>query len=287
MQPPMQRLPFATQKLASRAVISVGGEGAKDFLQNLVTADIDELKPGEATYAALLQPQGKILFDFFILAENGRYAIDCSRVQKADLLKRLTFYKLRAKVSLSESDEEVGVAPVKPANGLSYGDPRTPELGQRLIAGKGTLPEAADHEAYRNGRIRLGIADSDEDIGSGELFPHEANLDQLGAVSFKKGCFIGQEVVSRMEHRGTARNRIVPVYSPKGSPPKGSAVSADGRAFGTVLSASDKEALALIRLDRLKDAVEAGAELLTEAGPIHVRKPAWARFEVALPKGDA
>ncbi|MGE3873069.1 MAG: folate-binding protein YgfZ [Parvibaculaceae bacterium] len=281
----MQRLPFATQKLPSRAVISVAGEGAKDFLQNLVTADIDALGPGEATYSALLQPQGKILFDFFILAENGRYAIDCSKAQKAELLKRLVFYRLRAKVSLSDSDEEVGIAPARPANGLCYTDPRAAQLGARLIAGKGSLPEA-DPEAYRGGRIRLGIADSDEDIGSGELFPHEANLDQLGAVSFKKGCFIGQEVVSRMEHRGTARNRIVPVYVPKGAPAKGSAIEARGKPIGTVLSASDKDALALIRLDRLKDAVEAGDELLTDAGPIHVRKPGWARFDVALPKDD-
>ncbi|MGE0241976.1 MAG: folate-binding protein YgfZ, partial [Parvibaculaceae bacterium] len=192
----MQRLPFATQKLPSRAVISVTGEDAKDFLQNLVTADIDGLKPGQAAYSALLQPQGKILFDFFILAENGRYAIDCSKAQKADLLKRLTFYKLRAKVGLADSDEEVGVAAAKPANGLSYTDPRAAQLGARIIGLKGSLAEA-DQEAYRGGRIRLGIADSDEDIGSGELFPHEANLDQLGAVSFKKGCFIGQEVVSR------------------------------------------------------------------------------------------
>lgn len=287
VQPSMQRLPFATQKLASRSVISVAGEGARDFLHNLVTADIEALEPGEATYSALLQPQGKILFDFFILAENGRYAIDCSRAQKADLLKRLTFYKLRAKVSLSDSDEEVGIAAAKPASGpgLSFTDPRAAQLGQRLIARKGELPQG-DEEAYRGGRIRLGIADTDEDIGSGELFPHEANLDQLGAVSFKKGCFIGQEVVSRMEHRGTARNRIVPVYSPKGAAAKGSAVTADGKTIGTVLSASDKDALALIRLDRLKDAVEAQQGLLTEAGPIYVRKPGWARFDVALPKDD-
>jgi folate-binding protein YgfZ len=281
----MQRLPFATQKLPSRAVISVAGEGAKDFLQNLVTADIDALNPGEATYSALLQPQGKILFDFFVLAEDGRYAIDCSKTQKAELLKRLTFYKLRAKVNLTDSDEDVGVAAAKPANGLSYTDPRTAQLGVRLIAGKGSLPES-DPEAYRGGRIRLGIADSDEDIGSGELFPHEANLDQLGAVSFKKGCFIGQEVVSRMEHRGTARNRIVPVYSARNAAAKGSTIAAGGKTIGTVLSASDKDALALIRLDRLKDAVEAREGLLTESGPIHVRKPGWARFDVALPKED-
>jgi folate-binding protein YgfZ len=280
----MQRLPFATQKLPSRAVITASGEDAQNFLQNLVTADIDELKPGQAVYSALLQPQGKILFDFFLLADNGRYVIDCSAAQKADLLKRLTFYKLRAKVTLADSDEDVGVAAVKPETGLAYTDPRVAQLGVRLVAPKGSLPDA-DGQTYRSGRIRLGIADSDEDIGSGQLFPHEANLDQLGAVSFKKGCFIGQEVVSRMEHRGTARSRIVPVYMPANSV-KGSEIRADGKTIGTMLSSAGSDALALIRLDRLKDAVEAGAGLLTEAGPVHVRKPGWARFEVALPKDD-
>ncbi len=281
----MQRLPFATQKLATRAVISVSGEDAKDFLQNLVTTDIDGLKPGEAAYTALLQPQGKILFDFFILAQDGRYLIDCSAAQRADLIKRLTFYRLRAKVTIAESDEEVGVAPVKPANGASFTDPRAPQLGARLIAVKGSLPQSED-DGYRGGRIRLGLADTDEDIGSGELFPHEANLDQLGGVSFKKGCFIGQEVVSRMEHRGTARNRIVPVYAPKGAPAKGSEIKAGDKLVGTVLSSAGSDGLALIRLDRLKDAVESGIGLLTETGPVHVRKPAWARFDVALPKDN-
>ncbi|MGE0008411.1 MAG: folate-binding protein YgfZ [Parvibaculaceae bacterium] len=281
----MQRLPFATQKLPSRAVLSVRGEDAKDFLQNLVTADIADLKPGQAAYAALLQPQGKILFDFFILADDGRFAIDCSRAQKADLLKRLSFYRLRARVSLEESDEEVGVAAAKPPSGISYADPRVAQLGRRLIVPAGSLTDA-DGEAYHGGRIRLGIADSDEDIGSGELFPHEANLDQLGGVSFRKGCFIGQEVVSRMEHRGTARNRILPVYAPQGAAGKGSSITAGGKTIGTLLSAADKDALALIRLDRLKDAVEAGETLLTEAGPVHARKPGWARFDVALPKDD-
>lgn len=281
----MQRLPFATQKLAHRAVITVSGEDAKDFLQNLVTTDIEGLKPGEAAYTALLQPQGKILFDFFILAQDGHYLIDCSAAQRADLVKRLTFYRLRAKVTIAESDEDVGVAPVKPANGASFTDPRAAQLGARLIVPKGSLPSGED-DGYRGGRIRLGLADTDEDIGSGELFPHEANLDQLGGVSFKKGCFIGQEVVSRMEHRGTARNRIVPIYVPKGAPAKGTEIKAGDKLVGTVLSSTGSDALAVIRLDRLKDAVESGIGLLTETGPVHVRKPAWARFDVALPKDD-
>lgn len=281
----MQRLPFPTTKLNARAVITVAGEEAQHFLQNLVTADIDGLKPGQAVYSALLQPQGKILFDFFVVAEKDRYVIDCAASQKAELLKRLTFYKLRAKVTLADSDEEVGVAAAKPASGLAYIDPRAAQLGARLISPKGSLPEA-DGAAYDGGRIRLGLADSAKDIGSGALFPHEANLDQLGAISFNKGCFIGQEVVSRMEHRGTARNRIVPVHAPQGVAPEGSEIKADGKAIGTMLSSAGSDGLALIRLDRLKDAVEAGIGLLTEAGPVHVRKPGWARFDVALPRDD-
>jgi tRNA-modifying protein YgfZ len=281
----MQRLPFPTTRLSNHAVITVAGEEAQHFLQNLVTADIDGLKPGQAVYSALLQPQGKILYDFFVLTEKDRYVIDCSAARKAELLKRLTFYKLRAKVTLADSDEEVGVAAAKPASGLSYTDPRAAQLGARLISPKGSLPEA-DGQAYDGGRIRLGLGDSDQDIGSGELFPHEANLDQLGAVSFNKGCFIGQEVVSRMEHRGTARNRIVPVHATKGMAAKGSEIKADGKAIGTMLSSAGSDGLALIRLDRLKDAVEDGIGLLTEAGPVHVRKPGWARFDVALPRDD-
>jgi folate-binding protein YgfZ len=282
----MQRPAIATQKLASRAVITVAGEGAKDFLDNLVTADIARLKPGDAVYAALLQPQGKILFDFFILAGDGRYIIDCSAAQKNELLKRLVFYRLRAKVTLEDSHEEVGVAAVKPEAGLSFIDPRLAELGTRLIVPQGSLPSSSD-ETYRDKRIRLGLADSDEDIGSGTLFPHEANLDQLGAVSFSKGCFIGQEVVSRMEHRGTARNRILPVHLPSGAATKGSDIKAAGKVIGSMLSSSGSNALALIRLDRLKDAVDAGEELLTEACPLHVRKPSWARFEVSLASENA
>jgi folate-binding protein YgfZ len=282
----MQRLAFATQKLISRAVITVAGEGAKDFLDNLVTADIAPLKQGEATYAALLQPQGKILFDFFILAGDGRYVIDCSAAQRNDLLKRLAFYRLRAKVTLEDSHEDVGVAALRPETGLSFIDPRAAQLGARLVAPQGSLPSSAD-EAYRGERIKIGLADSDEDIGSGELFPHEANLDQFGAVSFSKGCFIGQEVVSRMEHRGTARNRILPVHLTSGAAAKGSEIKAAGKVIGSMLSSSGSDALALIRLDRLKDAVEAGEELLTEAGPVHVRKPGWARFELALPRENA
>jgi folate-binding protein YgfZ len=281
----MQKLPFPLHRLAGRAVISVSGPEAQDFLQNLVTADISGLAKGKAAYAALLQPQGKILFDFFIVNLGERYAIDCSAAQRDELLKKLNHYKLRAKVTIAASDEDVGVAYMRPDSGIIYADPRAAQLGLRVIAPKGLLPPQSAN-AYNGARIRLGLGDSDADLGSGELFPHEANLDQLGGVGMSKGCYIGQEVVSRMEHRGTARSRILPVYVPEGPPAKGSEIRANGKAVGTLLSSDGKDALALIRLDRLKDAVEARDPLLTEGRPVHVRKPLWARFEVAMPQEE-
>ena len=276
----MREPEFQAGRLPGRAVISVGGPEAEHFLNNLLTADVEHLAPGAASYAALLTPQGKILSDMLVLRQPDGFLIDCAAGQRADLLKRLAMYKLRARVEIAARDDlAVGVSPVDIPGG--YRDPRSGEIGWRTMAAG-----EAEAQGYDAARIRAGLADSAADLGSGEFFPHEANLDQLGGVSFRKGCYVGQEVVSRMEHRGTARNRIVPVYVPKRAPAKGSAIEAKGKPIGTVLSASDKDALALIRLDRLKDAVEAGDELLTDAGPIHVRKPGWARFDVALPKDD-
>jgi folate-binding protein YgfZ len=277
----MHILPFPLHRRPERAVISVAGADAEGFLQGLLTADIGMLKPGEAAYAALLQPQGKILFDFFVLDTGQGYLIDCSAAQKADLLKRLTFYKLRARVEIADAlDQEVGVSFTPPPDGHRFADPRLPLLGFRVIAPVGQLP-LGDGDRYRFGRIRLGIADTDEDIGSGKLFPHEANLDQLGGLSFSKGCFVGQEVVSRMEHRGTARSRILPINVSGGAPSTGAEIKAEETLIGTLLSSDGDDALALIRLDRLKEAVSQGRSLLTEGRTVHVRKSQWAKFEVA------
>ena len=277
----MQRLPFATQKLPSRAVISVAGEGAKDFLQNLVTADIDALGPGEATYSALLQPQGKILFDFFIFDTGDGLLLDCAASQLPELLKRLAMYRLRTKVAISAADGlEVGVAPDVPTEERRYADPRLASMGWRLFAPAGSLPPAT---GYHRARIAAGLADTDADLGSGEFFPHEANFDQIGAVSFTKGCYVGQEVVSRMEHRGLARSRILPIRCDGPSPPRGSDIRSGEKSVGTVLGSEGDAALALIRLDRL---AEAGEPLLSGTVRVEVLKPAFARYDVPQSKED-
>ena len=267
----MRDIHFKAGALPGRAVISVRGPEAGHFLHNLLTADIDPLADGGAAYAALLTPQGKILFDLLVLREDGGYLIDCARSQRADLLKRLAMYKLRASVEIAARDDlGVGVSPVEAAR--SYPDPRSAQIGWRIIGAVG-----GEAEGYDGARIAAGLADTDADLGSGEFFPHEANLDQLGGVSFKKGCYVGQEVVSRMEHRGTARSRILPVVLEGDAPPKGTDIRAGEKQVGTLLSSSGRRALALIRLDRL---AEATAPLIANGVTLKVRKPEWAKYDV-------
>ena len=268
----MRDIHFEGGQLPGRAVLAVSGPEAGHFLHNLLTADTEHLGDGEARYAALLNPQGKILFDMIVLRRGDGFLIDCAAGQRADLLKRLGMYKLRAKVDVAARDDlQVSVSPQEISGG--FPDPRTAAIGWRSI-GPGRDAEAV---GYDEARIALGLADSAADIGSGELFPHEANLDQLGGVSFKKGCYVGQEVVSRMEHRGTARNRILPVTLDGAAPPKGTDIRAGEKQIGTLLSSSGNTALALIRLDRLAEAQEP----LRAAGvAVTVSKPSWVRYVV-------
>jgi tRNA-modifying protein YgfZ len=266
---------FLMQVRRDRAVLSLVGAETENFLHNLVTAYVLGLTDGEARYGALLTPQGKILFDFFVVKTAEGYLLDCAASQLEELTKRLMFYRLRAKVAITErKDLEVGVAPERPLGMTAYADPRTALIGWRIIAEKGTLPLGTGYDGVR---IALGLADSDGDIGSGELFPHEANLDQLGAVSFTKGCYIGQEVVSRMEHRATGRSRILPVTFEGAAPPRGMAIKSADKTVGSVLSSAGNAALALLRLDRMAEATQ---PLLTDAVTVHVHKPAWIKYDV-------
>ena len=267
----MRDIDFRAGRLPGRAILSVRGPEAGHFLHNLLTSDIDHLGPGQAAYAALLTPQGKILFDMIVVAQDGGYLIDCAAGQRAELMKRLAMYKLRAKVDIATRDDlAVGVSPVTVPGG--YRDPRSDAIGWRIIG----APEG-EADGYDAARIRGGLADSAADLGSGEFFPHEANLDQLGGVNFRKGCYVGQEVVSRMEHRGLARSRILPVVLDGVAPPKGTDIRSGDKQVGTLLSSSGANALALVRLDRL---AEATAPLLADGVKVTVLKPAWAKYDV-------
>jgi len=274
--------------LPDRGVLRLAGADVRAFLQGLITSDVDRLDRSGALYGGLLSPQGKILFEFFMVADGEAVLVDCAAAAAADLARRLAFYKLRAKVEIADLGATHAVAALWRADGgevaapsgvIAFADPRLAAMGLRLIGERTALSALApaDPADYHRHRMAHGLADSAE-IGSGELFPHEGNLDQFGGVDFAKGCYVGQEVVSRTEHRGTARKRIVPVSGAKLGPEM--AITAAGKTIGTVLSAKDGQALALVRLDRAGQALEAGTVLEADGGPVTLHRPAWARFAV-------
>jgi hypothetical protein len=282
--------------LPDRGVIKVAGIDARKFLNGLVTADMGKVTPTRPCFAGLLTPQGKIIVDF-IVAETaaGDFLLDCPRTLAPALVERLAFYKLRAKVTLSNQSESLGVMAIwdgiaailaAPASRGSYNsDPRLPELGLRCTlpppptdAAKTFGAELVDAAAYEAHRIALGVPAGGADFVYGDAFPHEADMDQLHGIDFQKGCYVGQEVVSRMEHRGTARTRVVPVAFDGAEPAAGIAVMAGGKPMGVMGSAAAGHGLAMLRLDRLDEALANGAPLLAGGVGLRLMKPAWARF---------
>ena len=258
--------------LEDRGVVSVTGADATGFLQGLLTNDVERLEPGQARYAALLTPQGKILFDMIVVrgpGEEPSYLIDCAGVQAADLARRLGFYKLRAKVAIADVSADRAVAafwgdePPSVDEGLLYADPRDPRLGWRAILPRPIAAAVGSEHAgeYEGLRIAVGAPKGGLDFAYADAFPHDANLDLLHGVDFDKGCYVGQEVVSRMKHRGTARKRIARVKLAGPAPAPGTPVLDRELAVGALGSSSGREALALIRLDRAEEAKAAGRTL--------------------------
>jgi len=259
--------------LEDRGVVRVSGEDATSFLQGLLTNDVERLKPGEARYAGLLTPQGKILFDMLVVrapAETGAaFLLDCAAAQAADLARRLGFYKLRAKVSIADESADHGVVAVwgeEPENApgaVFYADPRDPRLGWRAIlpGAKAVAVGEAHAATYEALRIEAGVPKGGVDFVYGDAFPHDANFDLLHGVDFEKGCYVGQEVVSRMKHRGAARKRVARVKILGEPPAPGTPVLDRELAVGTLGSSSGREALAMLRLDRVEEANSAGRGL--------------------------
>ncbi len=212
--------------LPDRGVVKVGGEDARNFLNGLVTTDVTLLRPGLGRFGALLTPQGKITTDFLITeapaGHGGGFLIDAPRALAQGLADKLGFYKLRAKVAVENLTDSLGVLAVwdgEPAvkPDLSFADPRNDALGWRILVPEELKQKVADligaelvdSEAYEAHRISSGAPRGGLDFMYGDAFPHETNMDRLHGVDFDKGCYVGQEVVSRMQHRGTARTRTV------------------------------------------------------------------------------
>jgi folate-binding protein YgfZ len=274
-------------------VVRVAGEDAHKLLQDVVTNDMDLLSAQPAIHAALLTPQGKILFEFFVAkAGEEAYLLETGREQAAGLAKRLGMYKLRAKVTIADAGAGYRVLALwgavphsgETTGSVSFPDPRLPALGMRILAesrfaddvasaSNGVEATAEDYHAHR---IALGVPEGGKDYALGDTFPHEADLDRLGGVSFTKGCFVGQEVVSRMQHRAHVRKRVVPVEAiGAGEFKTGSEISIGTAAIGKVGSVAGQQALAMLRLDRAAEAKAKGLPLTADGVEVVPRKPDW------------
>jgi folate-binding protein YgfZ len=300
-----------TALLADRGVVRVDGSDAEKLLQGIVTSDVELLAKQPAIHAALLTPQGKILFEFFVARDGDGFVLETAKDQAAGLARRLTMYKLRAKVDIedvsehwdvwaswgsdsiegpwmSEAEapkEDLQITDMDFMESITFRDPRFWDVGSRwivyrrlrtplrnlLLADSMDAAEADDYHAYR---ISLGVPEGGKDYVLGDTFPHEANMDLLNGVSFSKGCFVGQEVVSRMQHRGTARKRIVIVEGDK-SLETGTAITAGQATIGTIGSVAGNRGLALVRLDRVEEMQRKGEKITAAGTALTVQLPAY------------
>ena len=273
--------------LENRAVVALGGPEARDFLQGLITNDMDACREGHAIYAALLTPQGKILFDFLVVPSGeNHWLIDCAASRAGDLIKRLMLYRLRAKVEIvPRSDSAVaaiwdhGSAIDTQSDAIVFSDPRLNKLGPRMIGPRAVLDAATagfQHGDYEAHRLELGVPDS-ADLPPDQVFALDAGFEELDGVSFRKGCYVGQEVTARMKHRSSARKRFL-LADIHGEIPFGTPLEAAGRELGTLASAKDGRALALVRLDRLEDAQAAQTPITAAGHEVILRRPDWLKL---------
>jgi folate-binding protein YgfZ len=273
-------------QLDDRAVVRIAGPDAKTLLQNVVTNDIDIVEGHGSGYGALLTPQGKILWDFVLHKQGDGFAADVRAGESEAFAKRLTLYRLRAKVEIKvEPDAAVFVSwlegstdPSPQEGGEVASDPRFAPLGKRWLAGRGSVSTNAAAADWHRHRIALTIPEGGIDFVFGDAFPFDAGMDSLHGVAFDKGCYIGQEVVSRMRHRGTARRRIVALHAKGRLPEPGAEIVAGERPLGRLGSSSDGKGIGLVRLDRLRAALDQRLPVRAGAEEVAVALPAWATY---------
>ncbi|MBI1365871.1 MAG: folate-binding protein [Alphaproteobacteria bacterium] len=270
-----------TALLASRAVIAVRGPEARGFLDGVITQTPPAA--GGAVFAALLTPQGKILFDFMIAARDDGFYFDIRADAAEAFVKRLSMYRLRAKATIENlgdwavaaalDGEETGAA----EGVLAFPDPRLSALGRRLIGPRAAIESIADASDadYDARRLALGVPEFGADFGSDEVFLLDVNYDALNGVSYRKGCFVGQEVTSRMKRKGEIRKRTLQLVLAAAPPARGAEIRAGETIIGEVLSGAKGAGLALVRLDRLAGAKEAGAALSAGGEPVQIHVPAY------------
>ncbi len=262
--------------LPSRAVLSVSGEDRVSFLQGLVSNDVAQAASGRAVWAALLTPQGKWLADFFIFADGDRLLIDCEAGQAADLARRLSRFRLRARATVAVEDAWQVYAAwggVSPVGQVVAADPRLAAAGWRVLSPE-PLPTNATAAEYDLHRLSLGLPDGSRDMEADKSVLLEAGFDELGGVSWTKGCYMGQELTARTKYRGLVKRRLVPVAVEGAMPAPGTPVMRGGAEVGTMRSGRDGIGLALLRLEALdRGALDCGGDARLEP-----RVPGWMRL---------
>lgn len=262
----MRRMTAQTARLASRALVKVAGPDWRSFLQNILTNDVEGLEDGQARFAALLTPQGKVLFDLFVVPEGDGALLDVAADRREGFVQRLTLYRLRAKVEIAPDERGVFAAWGDGGEG-GVEDPRLPALGRRIY---GEAEATASEDDYAAHRLALGVPDPAVDAVPDRTYPIEANFDLLNGIDFRKGCFVGQETTSRMKRRGVIKNRMLPVVFEGEAPAFGAELLAGELRAGEVLSGREGRAMALVRLDRIE-----GAALTVDGRAVAVERPGW------------
>ena len=284
--------------LEDRGVVAVTGPDAVKFLNGLITNEIAHLPEGMAAHAGLLSPQGKILFDFLVLRTAEGFLLDVARGKTGELVKRLGMYKLRADVTMSDASDRYIVwvawgaddATVRASQDcIVFRDPRHAAMGARIVAPRaaGDAPpvnlngERGNAPSYHAHRVAIGVPEGGKDYEFGDAYPHEADFDVFNGVSFTKGCYVGQEVVSRMQHKTVVRKRVVRIIA-EGTLNPGSDITVKGIVIGRTGSVDGRSGLALIRLDRYAEAVKAHDDVLAGDTRIRIHEADMARYTASV-----
>lgn len=273
--------------IGGRSVFTITGPEAEHFLQNVVTTDLDRLVTGDAVPGALLTPQGKIIADFLIARIDGGFLIDTDQSVAEELRRRLAMYKMRAKAEIGVENQGAvivtwGSDSTPSGSDSSYRDTR---FGPQSDVWRTYFHDAGatgGEDSWLELRIAHGVSECGADYETCSVFPHDVLMDHNGGVSFQKGCFIGQEVVSRMQHRGTARRRIMIASSQSALPSPGTEITSGGKSIGVLASTQGNNSLALVRVDRASEAVEAGTPLTADSAEISLRFPDHVRIRFPL-----
>lgn len=288
--------------LDRRGVIRLAGADGRQFLQGLISGDMNKVSPSRTIYAALLTPQGKYLHDFFVAALGDAFLVDCERARIDDLVTRLGRYRMRARISIEDVSADFLVAAFigdgaarrfahgdepgatrADGGGCIFVDPRLAALGARAILPRDGGADflisqgaaSGGFEDYDRHRMALGVPDGGTDIEVEKSFLVECNLDFLNGIDFRKGCFVGQELTARTKHRGAVRKRLMPVRLEGPAPAPGTPVMAAGKQIGTMRTSAGNHGLALLRLEHLEHAQAAGDGFSAADTVVVPEKPEW------------